>query len=208
MGDNLPDVYLRFEGIKGDCNDENHPGKFKQGERPNGRKEGWMAISGFSFGFGWGSADTGDKKDKDKDDKDKDKKKKNKIKKRTSGTLKPKEFSFSKAPNVTSKTLLDKCHDGEVIPLAEVEVCRAGGESGDEKIPFLRIIFEAVTLKKCSLSISNDPVPSESVEFKFKKVTMETIWTDNTTGQRILSEPRRVMWDFAGNSGKTSWDTQ
>ena len=35
-----------------------------------------------------------------------------------------------------------KCHSGDPIPKVEVVACRYGGESGDEKIPFLTLIFD------------------------------------------------------------------
>ena len=73
------------------------------------------------------------------------------------------------------------------------------------KIPFLHFIFEKVTLKKCSLSVTSDPVPTESIEFSFATVKMESVWTDNATGSREPGDPLSVFFDFKNQKGKTSW---
>src|ERR1051325_9540360 len=41
MAEALPDVYVRLEGLKGECTDDAHPGK-----------DGWIQIKSFNFGFG------------------------------------------------------------------------------------------------------------------------------------------------------------
>jgi type VI protein secretion system component Hcp len=203
VADNLPDVYLRFEGIKGESMDSFHPGEVEPGDT---RQDGWMGIKGFSFGFGWGGSDSADK------DAGAGAKGAAPAAKpaapagkggKAGGTLAAKEFSFTKSPDVASSVLLSKCKSSESIPKAEVVVCRAGGSEisgGKEKvvkIPFLHFVFEEVLLKKCSLSVTSDPVPSESIEFKFSTVTMETVWTDNATGKREPGEPLSVFFDFA-----------
>ncbi len=210
MADNLPDVYLRFADaggkclIEGECLDEQHPGK-----------DGWIGIEHFNFGFGWGgseaaqsessagsAAHAGSSGTKSTGATPAAKGSSTAGK---GGTLTPKEFSFSKAPDLTSNVLLLKCKDSEMIPKVEVVVCRYGGTGTEIKIPFLKLIFETVVLKKCSLSISTDPVPTESIDFKYAKVTMETIWTDNATGNREPGDPLRVWFDFDNQKGTSSW---
>jgi len=46
MPEDLPDVYLRFDGFKGECNDDAHPGE-----------KGWITIKSFTFGFGFPGQD-------------------------------------------------------------------------------------------------------------------------------------------------------
>jgi type VI protein secretion system component Hcp len=214
----LPDVYLRFEGIKGECLDSGHPGDFAKAVTQNQSdlKEGWIGISRFSFGFGWGgskdaSANAQGAPPGGKGAATAGPSPKSAAKGASAGskggTLAPKEFSFSKSPNVASIPLVMKCYNGETIPKVEVEVCRYGGSGQNLKIPFLHLVFEEVQLVDCKLDLTDNALPSESVVFKFGKVTMETVWTDNETGDRVLSEPRRVIWDFDKQDGKTSWDS-
>jgi type VI protein secretion system component Hcp len=216
----LPDVYLRFEDIRGECLDEQHPGDFEKANTPTNQrsdlKEGWMGINRFSFGFGWGgSKDAAGAKDAAAGGKAKTGgAQSGKPAAATKGggsakggTLAPKEFSFAKSPNVASIPLVLKCYNGETIPKVEVEVCRYGGTDRSAKIPFLRFVFEFVQLVDCKLDLAENALPSESLVFKFGKVTMETVWTDNETGDRVLSDPRRVSWDFDKHEGKTSWDS-
>jgi type VI protein secretion system component Hcp len=209
VADNLPDVYLRFVdvGIQGESMDAGYPGE-----------EGWIGIKSFTFGFGWGGSDAGGKeapsggKGATPAGKAPASSGKGAMSGGKDGTLTPREFSFSKSPDVASNLLLEKCRNpSDSIPKVEVVVCRAAGVDDnpkipkDAKIPFLRLVFEKVTLKKCSLAVSSDPVPAESVEFKFGKVTMETVWTDNATGTREPGEPLRVFFDFKEQKGTSSW---
>ncbi len=188
-----------------------HPGEVQPGDR---RQDGWMGIKGFTFGFGWGGSDStetgaasGAKGAKPAAPAPKPAAKGAKA----GGTLKAKDFSFSKAPDVSSNVLLMKCLGSQEIDKAEVVVCRSGGSelSGDKeralKIPFLHFIFEKVRLTKCSLSVTSDPVPTESIEFSFATVKMESVWTDNATGSREPGDPLSVFFDFKNQKGKTSW---
>jgi len=59
MPEDLPDVYLRFHGFVGECNDENHKGE-----------HGWITIKSFSFGFGLPGRDGASESDDDDDDDD------------------------------------------------------------------------------------------------------------------------------------------
>ena len=127
------------------------------------------------------------------------------------GTLQPEEFNFSRSPGPASLELLAKLRTDEEIPKAELIVCRASGVdipgwTKDSKIPFLRFVFEKVQLSQCTLELGKDQPPSESVKFKFKKVTMETIWTENTTGARVPGGNRSISFDFDAKEGETSWD--
>src|SRR5258708_1178348 len=59
MAEEVPDVYVRFEGIDGECTDQMHPGKQEPGgDYPSGVKFGWFQIKSFSFSFS--VKDTGD----------------------------------------------------------------------------------------------------------------------------------------------------
>ena len=214
MADNLPDVYLRFEGIKGESMDSIYPGEAPPGDS---RQDGWMQIKSFTFGFGWGGTAAGgaDPASKTKGAAPAAAPVPAAAKgAKAGGTLSPKEFSFSKAPDVASNELLLRCKGSKEISKAELMVCRAGGSLGSGrteqvvKIPFLYFIFEKVLLKKCSLSVTGDPVPSETIEFKFASVRMETVWTDNATGKRETGGVLSVNFDFDQQKGKTSWEDE
>jgi type VI protein secretion system component Hcp len=216
VADNLPDVYLRFEGIKGGSMDSYHPGEAQPGDST---LDGWIGIKGFSFGFGWGGSESADKDTGTKGAAPGAKPAPAAAKPaakgaKAGGTLAAREFSFSKAPDVASNILLMKCKGSQEISKAEVVVCRAGGSelsAGKEKlvkIPFLHFIFEKVILKKCSLSVTSDPIPTESIEFKFATVKMESVWTDNATGKREPGDPLSVFFDFDNQKGKTSWGAE
>src|SRR5215475_1660442 len=47
MADNLPDIYVKLEGLEGESTDAAHPGD-----------KGWVQIKGFSFNFGLKGAGT------------------------------------------------------------------------------------------------------------------------------------------------------
>jgi type VI protein secretion system component Hcp len=237
VADNLPDVYIRFleaDGspprplFAGDSMDMAYPGK----------EEGWFTINDFNFGFGWGGSDAsaGVTKavSKEKDAESRLRAQAEQIKalqsqvntvqtgakggkaaapKKEEGTLKPKEFSFSRNPSKASTILMKKCRNVEEIPKVELLACRAAGVdftmgkgdshkvAKDAKIPFLRLMFEKVYLIKCGMSVTTAPTPTESIDFVFQKVQMETVWTDNETGKRVTGGINRVWFDF-GNKEK------
>lgn len=214
MAEELPDIYVRFEGIDGECTDERHPGKDEGGDYPDDTVFGWFQIKQFTFSFS--VKDTGDTpaaataahgtpagttagaanpaqakgahgttpQQSAKDD----------------GPFNHPDISLTKALNVTTVTLWqDKVNKGEVIPMAELVACRGGGADGSVKIPFVRLVFEKVYVKSISLSIAPDSLPSETLQFSYERARMESIWTDNDTGERKVDRPRRFGWDFHTN---------
>ena len=220
MAEDLPDVYLRFrEGtdpnskprVPGDSLDEAFPGK-----------EGWLAITQFTFGFGWGGTDPNEAKLLDKiisgkatpkEKADYQKQQANKPKpdkKKQDDTFKAREFKFSRTCSPASIPLVEILRSGKEIPRVEVVVCRAAAAATptkpkESKIPFLELWFEKVRLKECGVTTSKEDPISESVEFVFKVVRIATIWTDNATGQRQPGDPLYISFDFENTKGKLSW---
>lgn len=224
MADNLPDVYLRFVGanpdIPGESMDEAYPAK-----------EGWLEIKEFDFGFGWnGSAASGSAKHdaitkklstgkplsaQEADElsnalKPKEAEKGTKSKK-TDQALQPNPCTFSRSPGPASISLLKVLRaGGDPIPKAEIIVCRAAAEATfkagkDAKIPFLQLVLERVTILDCKMSIAKEDAPTESVEFKFYKATIQTIWTDNATGEKTTGGLLSAWFDFEKTEGHVSW---
>src|SRR5437763_4051792 len=120
MADNVPDVYVYLDGLKGECTDETHPGK-----------DGWFQIKGFSFGFGLkggeakasappakpghapapAAAPPAGGKKKAKDD----------------GPFDHPEVTLNKTFDMSSPGIWENnCHAGQVIPKIEVRACRYG----------------------------------------------------------------------------------
>jgi type VI protein secretion system component Hcp len=226
------DVYLRFEGIKGDCLDLMHPGDFDKipryleaKRRP--KKDGWIAIQSFTFKFGWGMGDDDkkagglskeeketmkknkvpdaeiaklDKKRREEQQKDTTKKKdaKKDGKSDKDETLGKAKFSFNKLTDAASDDLMAriKAKEDREISRAVVEMCRPAAADASKKDAFLRLIFENVIVTDCKLDVSSDPVPKESVEFHYDKVTMQSIWTYNTSGKEDPGGPNTAGWDF------------
>lgn len=210
--------------LKGECTDERHPGEFKEGEDKRNRKDGWIQIKKFGFGFGAGdkseaseskpalpSANEKDQKKRAdaleqallaKTKKDKEAKAKDKTKEEwgKSGPLNFDKFTFSKGADRLSPVLVQMSHAGGYkIPTVEVEAVRYGGTGEDFKIPFLRLIFTNVYIKGCKLNmVAEEGLPSEDIEFEYDSVRMETLWTDNATGERMPGEPIKVGWDLPG----------
>jgi len=204
MADNLPDVYVRLDGLEGESADFKHPGK-----------QGWVQIKGFSFGFGLKGADSTNlaslaKKGKGADLEAQNKallahiqasKGKGKGEKKDDGPFDRPDVTLNKTLDLASTDIWKKkCHSGEPIAKVEVVACRYGGESGDEKIPFLTLIFEGVQVKSISLGLSNDEAPTESIHFRYDHVKMKYIWTSNDMGMRVrgASAPR-AGWNFKDN---------
>ncbi|HUR46978.1 MAG TPA: hypothetical protein VMZ27_13955 [Candidatus Saccharimonadales bacterium] len=227
MADNLPDVYLRFVGATPDI-----PGESMDAAYP--AKEGWLEIKEFDFGFGWnGSAAGGGAKHdaitkklstgkplsaQEADElsnalKPKEAEKDGKAKK-TDQALQPNPCTFSRSPGVASIPLLKVLRaGGDPIPKAEIIVCRASAEAlsptekdfKKAKIPFLQLVLERVTLVDCKMSIAKEDAPTESVEFKFYKATIQTIWTDNATGEKTAGGVLSAWFDFEKTEGHVSW---
>jgi type VI protein secretion system component Hcp len=202
MAEALADVYVKLDGFTGECTDDQHPGD-----------EGWIQIKSFNFGFGmkegsWeesssksttggngssgssgsgaGSSGSGSGS-------------------RHSGAgsgvsnlpLEFPEVTITKSSDLVSTRLLkEKCHSGSPIPHIEVVACRYGGnDDKNPKIPFLRLIFDDVYITSITFALSQDELPAETIKFTYDIVRMETIWTDNETGDRLTSEPNRCGWN-------------
>jgi type VI protein secretion system component Hcp len=188
--------------------------------------EGWLCIKEFDFGFGWDGSSSGAKSDaiakkissgkpisaqdaqeivkaKSEDKAPKPKKKDQAL------TAHP--FTFARTPGPASIALLKKLRaGGDPIPKAEIIVCRAAAEDSltapkDSKIPFLQLTLEKVQLIDCKVTISKEQAPTENIEFKFGKAKMETIWTDNATGERTTGGALSVVFDFEETTGHVSW---
>jgi type VI protein secretion system component Hcp len=214
------DFYVRFVGkdkrtLVGECMDELHPGK--EYPEPLAKdymdKEvvfGWFEFSDLSFSF---SA----KETKAKEDAAAEREKKKappgqpqkpappaKAKSATEDDnpyFNTPHVSLSKRVNSASRDLwLECCYKGQQIKRVEVEACRTGGLPGAPKLPFVRLIFEDAFVEEISMSLPEGE-PEESLSFSYKKVQMESIWTDNETGKRRVDQPRRFGWDFTENYG-------
>ena len=200
MADTISDVYLKIQGVGliGECSDLKHPGK-----------DGWIGISSFGFSFsfddkspgqagasasahaaptaGKGAPAAGKGATDKKDD--------------------SKQVHFSKKPDAASIKLAQLCYDGTPVDSVTFEACRYGGsESGSAdgtsqgiKIPFLSLTFKNVFFKKLALQISTEGMPTENLEFAYDMVSMNTIWTANTTGDRVSGGQNQAGWDFIKN---------
>lgn len=195
MPEDLPDVYLRFEGFEGECRDANHLGK-----------DGWITIKSFSFGFGFDGSDeepdatptNGAPGKPNSPGKASAAQKRKKPPPMKSGPMNFDPISFSKSSDKMSIPLMEACHQGKEIPVVELEACRYGGALGDEKLPFLHMTFEKVHLKTCKLNLATEGLPSEDIDFQYEKVHFKCLWTDNATGNRLTSQPIGVGWNLGG----------
>jgi type VI protein secretion system component Hcp len=191
MAEALPDVYVRLEGLKGECTDDAHPGK-----------DGWIQIKSFNFGFGmkegsWeaGATDSGSSGGEGGGNGGS-----SGNSGRSGASNLPLEFpevTITISSDLVSTSLLkEKCHEGAPISKLELVACRYGGnDENNPKIPFLRIIFTEVYITSISLTLSQDDLPGETIKFTYDIVEMETIWTDNETGDRLTSDPNRCGWN-------------
>ena len=195
MSEGLPDVYVRFEGIEGECMDDKHPGK-----------AGWFPIKSFNFNFSVKDAGDSEKPSEDKKGGDK-KKAAPKAAARDEGPLSHPDVSLSKNLDSSSARIWDtKCYSGQEILEVELEACRSGGMSGADKIPFVRLVFEGVYIKSISMSIAEDALPAETMQFSYERARIESIWTDNDTGERCNTQPRIFGWDFENHKQWTGYD--
>ena len=211
MAGEIPDVYLRFEGFEGECNDKKHPGK-----------EGWITVKSFNFGFGMQGADSSTEESGDETPaatpngapanqnqnpnqnqaqnqatpQPRAKPKRPRRAPMKSGPMTFDCISFSKSSDLMSHALMEACHDGTEIPMVELHACRYGGGADNEKVPFLHLVFEKVNLKSCKLNLATEGMPSEDIEFEYKKVEMKCMWTDNATGKPLTSQPITAGWDL------------
>jgi hypothetical protein len=134
--------------------------------------------------------------------------------KEESAQLKPKEFRFSRNPGPASKAILANLQKGpgKTEMGAELIVCRPAGtdipngERAGAKIPFLKFIFNRIQLTKCSLGISKDSPPSEDIEFWFDEVKMETMWTDNETGEKLPGGKNTISFDFGNKDSEPQFE--
>jgi type VI protein secretion system component Hcp len=202
MADLLADVYVKLDGFTGECTDDQHHGD-----------DGWIQIKSFNFGFGMkeGSWDTDSKSATDGHGSSTSSSggatgnSGSGSGSRHSGggsgvsnlPLEFPEVTITKTSDLVSTRLLkEKCHSGAPIKAIEVVACRYGGnDDKNPKIPFLRLIFEDVYVTSITFALSQDELPAETIKFTYDVVRMETIWTDNETGDRLTSEPNRCGWN-------------
>jgi type VI protein secretion system component Hcp len=202
MAGDIPDVYLKFDGFTGECNDSKHPGD-----------EGWITVQSFSFGFGFQGSD-GASSDNQGDSSSASPtgapgqqnpnapaqtpkaKRKQKSPAMQSGPMTFDSISFTKGSDVMSSSLMDACHKGHQIDTVELQACRYGGGPNNDKIPFLHLVFKNVTLKTCNLNLATEGLPSEDITFDYKKVEMKCMWTDNATGKPLEEQPITAGWDL------------
>ncbi|MEO8428652.1 MAG: type VI secretion system tube protein Hcp [Verrucomicrobiota bacterium] len=205
MAEGLPDVYLRFSGLRGESMDDKHLGK-----------DGWIQIKSFNFGFGFSdkkgtsASGVGISKAKTpeelKKELDQTKKEVDALKKKPagkdkqgwghSGALDFQPVKLSRSSDCMSKALMEMCHNGDLIPEVEVVACRRGSANPDEKMPFVRLVFQNVYLKRCDLKLALVGLPTEDMEFQYDVVKMESLWTNNATGNRRPEKPIRAEWDL------------
>jgi type VI protein secretion system component Hcp len=201
MAGDIPDVYLRFEGFTGECNDFKHPGD-----------DGWITVQSFSFGFGFQGSDGSSSDDQDSSSQatsgttgnqtpnvaaqNPKAKRKPKSPAMQSGPMTFDSISFTKGSDVMSSSLMDACHKGHPIDTVELQACRYGGGPNNDKVPFLHLIFKNVTLKTCNLNLATEGLPSEDITFDYKKVEMKCMWTDNATGKPLEEQPITTGWDL------------
>ena len=198
MASDLPDVYVRLKDLKGECRDDHHLGD-----------DGWVQIKGFTFGFGlkggsWAdaakNAGAAAKGAGGKGGSSGGAKGKGGPTGGAAANEGPLDFppvQLTKSLDLASASIWkDKCHSGEPIAQVELEACRYGGtDRGNFKIPFLRLVFEEVYVESISLGLSNDELPAETITFTYDRVRMESLWTDNETGNRLVDRPSRAGWD-------------
>jgi type VI protein secretion system component Hcp len=112
------------------------------------------------------------------------------------------EVSIAKKLDAASTSFwLNNCYQGQELARVEAEACRSGGREGTVKTPFVRLVFEDVSISSISMSLPDNALPTETLQFKYKKVQMESIWTGNETGERKVGRPRTFGWNFETNNG-------
>ena len=199
MAEALADVYVRLDGFTGECTDDKHPGD-----------KGWIQIKSFNFGFGMKEGSWEESNSKSATSGNGSSGSGAGASGSGSGSrhsgagsgvsnlpLEFPEVTITKTSDLISTRLLkEKCHSGSPISEIEVVACRYGGNDEENpKIPFLRLIFEDVYITSITFALSQDELPAETIKFTYDIVRMETIWTDNETGDRLTSEPSRCGWD-------------
>lgn len=102
------------------------------------------------------------------------------------------DFSIMKKTDVASCTLFNKCCAGEHFNKATVSFRKAGGE----QVVYMTYAFEEVfvTSIQWSGSSGGEDVPTESVSFNYKKVTI-TYNSQTKTG--AAAGPQVGTWDQA-----------
>jgi len=222
VANDLPDVYLKFEGdpylespgspppaldennpkifLKGECMDDDHPGD-----------KGWIQIKSFDFGFGLDGAGKkpaakiggpGKKTPAELQKENEELRKaaaagdKKPASWGKSGALNFDVFNFTKRADSVSQPLLDICDKGQLIPKVKLVMCRPSGAQGDKKIEFLALTLKHVSVKSCAMTLVNEELPEERVQVGYKFVKLESIWTDNAVGDRRPDQPISAEWDL------------
>lgn len=236
MADDAADFYVRFvpkDGqpiIVGECTDELHPGKMYPRPPPPGYPKdyrgkdivfGWFQVSKFTFGFDVKAGDessnatataapargttsnqpaTGGATGRTAAP--------TAPSKHDGGPFTRPEVSLSKKLDAASTSFwLNNCYKGQALKRVEAEACRSGGVEGAVKTPFVRLVFEDVLITSISMSLPDNALPEETLQFKYKRVQMESVWTGNETGERKVGNPRNFGWDFEENVGWSASDS-
>jgi type VI secretion system secreted protein Hcp len=105
----------------------------------------------------------------------------------TTGRTTHSDFSITKAVDLASPVLLQRCCEGMHIPSLTLTLVRSGG---DTKVPFMVYTLTNLVVSDVSYSGSTDGLPYESVSFNYGKI--EWVYTQqkraggggggNTTG--------------------------
>lgn len=105
----------------------------------------------------------------------------------TTGRTTHSDFTISKAVDLASPVLLQRCCDGTHIPTLTLTLVRSGGDS---KVPFMVYTLTNLVVSDVSYNGSKDGLPMESVSFNYGKI--EWVYTQqkraggggggNTTG--------------------------
>jgi type VI protein secretion system component Hcp len=214
MASESTDAYMRFEdaggkAIDAECMDELHPGKQVPGVNYPKRESGspmafgWFQVKKCSFSINVSDSDASKDKDKPKTNEKpatNTTAKAPKADSKTDGPFSKGAVSVTKSLDIVShKIWSDHCFAGTPLKKVEVEVCRTGGREGSKKIPFVRLVFEDVHVESVSMNLPDEGLPDESLTFTYLRVSMDSIWTDNETGERKPSAPRHFGWDFENN---------
>ena len=107
------------------------------------------------------------------------------------GKAEASDFSFMHQYDRASPVLFTKCAEGAHIPMAQLDVVRAG----KEQQTFLVIKFENVMISSAQVSGSSEE-PVDSISFAFGKIAIE-YKQQNPDGS--VGAPTEGGWDFEKN---------
>jgi type VI secretion system secreted protein Hcp len=85
----------------------------------------------------------------------------------TTGRTMHSDFTITKAIDLASPVLLQRCSDGTHIPSLTLTLVRSGG---DNKVPFMTYTLTNLVVSNVSYGGSKDGLPQESVSFNYGKI--------------------------------------